>query len=246
MLLLDRIYLVGSGSGGFGITDAFDCHVYLVDGGEEAALVDAGIGRNAEALVANAGRAVDVGRIRQLILTHAHPDHCGGAAALKQLLPGLRVTASPDVGRWVAAADERAMSLERGKLAEFYPADFSFTACPVDQAVSDGEIVEVGELGFQVLDTPGHAQGHISLLCRVGGRKALFCGDVVFFGGLISLVNNWDCRIQDYAASVAKLARLGVDALLPGHHSVSLSDGRRHIDSAARSFERGFVPRSIV
>jgi hypothetical protein len=44
MRLWERIQLVGSGDGGFGLTDPFDCHVYAVDGGGEPALIDAGIG----------------------------------------------------------------------------------------------------------------------------------------------------------------------------------------------------------
>src|SRR5919108_4794921 len=122
MELLEGIHLIGSGAGGLGLTDPFDCHVYLIDGGAAAAIVDAGIGHSVDALLANvqdAGVALD--RIRYLLLTHAHPDHSGGAAGLKRRLPELSVVASPEVASWVRAADERAMSLETGKKSEFYP-----------------------------------------------------------------------------------------------------------------------------
>ena len=247
MRLTEEIHLVGSGSGGFDLTDPSDCHVYLLDAGSEAALVDAGIGAAADEILANVEAAgVDAGRVRYLLLTHAHPDHSGGAAALRERLPHLEAVASREVAGWVAAGDEAAMSLEAGKRSEFYPADFRFRPCPVDRAVGEGDRLTVGSLAVDVLETPGHADGHLSFRVEAAGRTVLFSGDLVFFGGRISLENTWDCRIQEYAASMAKLAGARIDALLPGHHFVSLRRGQRHIDAANRLFERGFVPPSVV
>ena len=244
--LLEDVHLVGSGWSGFGITDPFDCNVYLIDGGDRAVLVDAGIGPRTDDMVAEVARVVDLSKVGHLILTHAHPDHSGGAWRWRKTLPDVRIVASHAVARWVRTADERAMSLEMGKRAEFYPPEFRFTRCPVDLEVADGDSIRAGAMELLIVDTPGHAAGHISVVCRSKDRKLLFCGDVVFFGGLISLVNNWDCRIQDYAMSLSKLASLEVDALFPGHHSVDLSRGSRHIDRAHRLFGQGFVPKSLV
>ena len=247
MRLTSRVHLVVSGSGGFDLTDPFDCHVYLVDGGDEAALVDAGIGRATDAVLANVAAAgVAPEAVRHLLLTHVHPDHAGGAASLRERLPSLRVMASPPVARWVRAGDEAAMSLEIGKLAEFYPEDFRFPSCAVDAELSDGDRVQVGDLELRALDTPGHAAGHLAFLAKVDGPTALFAGDLVFFGGRVSLEHTWDCNIQALAASMERLAGAGVDALLPGHHAVSVRDGQRHVDRANRLFGRGFVPPSVV
>jgi hydroxyacylglutathione hydrolase len=57
MRLTPEVHLVGSGDSGFGLTDPFDCHVYLLDGGSEAALVDAGIGTGVDEILANARAA---------------------------------------------------------------------------------------------------------------------------------------------------------------------------------------------
>jgi hypothetical protein len=40
MHVADRIHLVGSGSYGFSLSDPYDCHIYLIDGGSELALID--------------------------------------------------------------------------------------------------------------------------------------------------------------------------------------------------------------
>ena len=247
MELIEGLHLVASGSGGFDLTDPFDCHAYLVDGGGEAALIDAGIGAAVDQLLAGVDRAgVERDRLRYLLLTHAHPDHSGGAAALKEALPGLQVLASAQVADVVERGDEEAMSLEAGKRAEFYPADFRFTPCPVDGRLADGDRIVIGDRSLTAIETPGHSAGHLAFVGDVGGRRACFGGDLVFYGGLISLESNWDCSLQAYASSVARLAREPVDALLPGHHQVSLAHGHRHLEAAARQFELGFVPRSVV
>jgi hydroxyacylglutathione hydrolase len=245
--LTPEVHLVGSGAGGFHLTDAYDCHVYLVDGGREGALVDAGIGSATDEIVANvasAGVALDA--VRLLVLTHAHPDHAGGAALLRERLPALTVAASPAVAAWVRTADEEAMSLDAGKRAEFYPPDYRFAPCEVERELAEGDRLPVGSLELEVIETPGHSDGHLSFLLRAGSAVTLFSGDLVFFGGQVSLEANWDCRIPEYSASMRKLRDAGVDALLPGHHFVTLREGQRHIDAANRLFDRGFVPKSVV
>jgi glyoxylase-like metal-dependent hydrolase (beta-lactamase superfamily II) len=245
--LTPEAHLVGSGDSGFGLSDPFDCHVYLLDGGSEAALADAGIGGGADAILANVEAAgIAPERLRYVFLTHAHPDHAGGAAALRERLPNVQVVASPEVAEWVTSGDENAIGVETGKRSEFYPAEFRFRACEVDTAVRDGERVFVGDLVVEAVETPGHADGHLAFLVEAGRGRILFSGDLVFFGGQISLANRWDCRISAYAASMAKLRGARIDSLLPGHHGVSVTNGQRHIDAANRLFDHGFVPRSLV
>ena len=44
MRLTRDICLVGGGDSGFGLSAPLDCHIYVIDGGSEAAIVDAGMG----------------------------------------------------------------------------------------------------------------------------------------------------------------------------------------------------------
>jgi hypothetical protein len=86
----------------------------------------------------------------------------------------------------------------------------------------------------------------VSFLVDGGERTYLVQGDVVFFGGTIFLQNVPDCSLQDYAATVKKLARLDFDAHLPGHLGISLTNGKRHIEAAAEVFGKLGVPRNLV
>lgn len=245
MKITDRIHIVGSGRLGFNLTDDFDCHIYLLDGGNEYALIDAGGGRDLPGILTQIeADGLDVRRVRQLLLTHAHTDHAAGAAGLKERL-GLEVYASPVAAGYVREGDERAISLDLARRAGVYPPDFVFSACPVDIEVGDGASIAVGDLTLDVMETPGHASGHLAYILRRDGFTSAFCGDAVFFGGKILLQGTWDCSIQDSIRSVERLAALSIDGLFPGHLTFSLRHGRRQIDQAMQAIANLLPPPQI-
>jgi len=247
MQLTRRVFLVGSGSTGFSLSHDSDCHIYLVDGGSELALVDAGAGPGVPETVGNiCAHGFALEDVRWLFLTHFHADHAGGAAALRAALPGLKVLASKEGAGWLRSGDERAISLDMGKKGGYYAPEYRFEPCPVDVELSDGQTVRVGDLDIEVLDVPGHSRGHIALLMRDAGLTYLFSGDALFFGGKILLQSTWDCDLQEHLRSILKLAGLGVDVFLPGHGAFSLRNGQRHADAAASWIERCLVPPSFL
>ena len=99
---------------------------------------------------------------------------------------------------------------------------------------------------LDVWETPGHCDGHLSFLIRGGDRTYLLGADLVFWGGRVLLQNIHDCRIDAYAASVAKAAALDFDALLPGHLQISLRGGKQHVDQAAAAFRQLGVPPNLM
>ena len=232
MKLIPPVCLVGSGEQGVGLTEECDCHVYLIDGGTELALVDAGAGLDVPAILAQIRNdGLDPARVKHLLLTHAHADHAGGAAELRQALPGLRVYMHADCAADLRCGDERAVSVAEGKRAGIYPTDFRYSPCPVDVELHAGETVNLGELELQILGTPGHSRGHTSFMMKYDGRNYFFGGDLLFFGGRILLQNIPDCNLQDYIQSIKNLRHADIDVFLPGHRSFSLQDGQRHIYS---------------
>jgi len=248
MQLTDRIYLVGSGAMGFGMTDAFDCHVYLIDGGDELALIDVGAGMGVPAILENVrSHGFDPAAIRHILLTHAHGDHGGGTARMvRALLDAPAVYLHTDAAEFLRSGDEDGISLSFAKEKGMYPSDYQLEPCPVDVELREGMEITVGDLRLEVLDTPGHCNGHASFIMRHDERTIFFGGDLVFFGGRILLQNIYDCSLQNHAASLAKVAEVEIDLFLPGHLTFSLSDGRRHIDAALRYFQGGLVPPNLA
>jgi len=245
--LAERVYLVGSGTQGFDLTDPYDCHVYLIDGGSELALIDVGAGMGAAAIIENVKRdGFDPARIRHVILTHGHGDHAGGAARMRSMLGEPSVYASGGIADALRRADEKAISLEAAKLAGIYPMDYRMVPCSIDHELEEGATVSVGDVVLSVLDTPGHSDGHVSLLMEDSGRRMLFAGDVIFFGGKVLLQNIHDCRLDALINSLRKLRQLDVTSLLPGHLTLSLKDGQRHIERANQALDRLLIPEGIL
>ena len=113
MRLTPRVHLVGSGATGADLSNSYDCHVYLVDGGGPLALIDAGVGLEPELILANVRAAgFDPAAIETIALTHAHADHGGGAGPLHELT-GAEVLAPGPAATWLKQADEEAISLPR-------------------------------------------------------------------------------------------------------------------------------------
>lgn len=245
MKLLDQVHLVGSGRLGFELTDDYDCHIFLLDGGSEAALIDAGGGRDVPAILENL-RATGLQRkVRKIILTHAHADHMGGAGQLRTALEA-QVCAPWQAAPWIRAGDERAVSLDLARAAGAYPADYRLQSSPVDVELHEGDRVRVGDLELQVLETPGHSRGHCSYLVQTETRKLLFGGDLVFFNGTVILQNIPDCSIQEYSSSMCRLEGLGINSLLCGHLTLPLRNGQKHIDLAIAAFRTLGVPKNVL
>ncbi len=248
MRLTDEVYVVGGGtSNAFGLTNDPDCHVYLVDGGDELALIDCGIGEgdSIDRIEENVrAEGLDPSRISKLLLTHYHMDHAGGAARVRERF-GLDVVAPADAAETLRTGDERAVALDTAKAAGLYPADYRFEPVEVTVEVREGDHVQVGRLALGVIETPGHCDGHVSYLLRGREKTYLFSGDVVFSRGRVVMQTIHDCSIQKSAESIAKLAQLEFDALLPGHAAICLNEGPRHVALAHQVSSNLLVPDKL-
>jgi hydroxyacylglutathione hydrolase len=247
--ITNEVYVVGGGvANAFGLSDDPDCHIYLVDGGDELALVDCGMasGDSLERILGNVrAEGLDPEKITKIVVTHYHMDHAGGAARFRERL-GIDVVAPADAADALRTGDERAVALDVAKAAGFYAADYRFQPVEVAREVREGDCIPVGRLKLEVFETPGHCDGHVSLLLRGQERRYLFAGDAVFSGGRVVLQNIHDCSIQKSAASIAKLAGLEFDALLPGHAAICLEGGMRHVAIAHAACQSLFVPKNLV
>ncbi len=241
----DRVFLVGSGQIGFQMTHPLDCNVYLIDGGTEWALIDAGSGIAPELIVKNIeASGAPMSKVTKLLLTHIHGDHAAGARYFAENY-NMEVITAEEAAPWMEAGDTEKNSIDAAKEAGVYPNDFVFPACPVAQGVVEGDEITVGSVALSVLDTPGHSRGHVSFVMEEGGEKALFGGDVIFAGGKIVLQNIWDCSIQDYAQSIGKIHALQIDRLYPGHGAFLMKNAHQCVQEAHDAFTRLSIPPNL-
>lgn len=110
--------------------------------------------------------------LKYIICTHAHFDHVSGVGRLKEKYPDALVVVGAEDA---PALCDPVLSASVNFGLPFYP-------CYDDKTVKDGDILEVGELSFQVIDAPGHTKGGIILYCE--GEKVAFTGDSLFKGSV--------------------------------------------------------------
>lgn len=122
---------------------------YLVHDNETATLIDPVDAATAIAAVNESGV-----RLEWVVNTHFHPDHTGGNDAVFEAFPSAQLCAGPD------------HSMIGGRRS-------------VDRVLGHGDELNVGSVRFEILETPGHTAGHISLQVD----EHLFSGDTVFVGG---------------------------------------------------------------
>ncbi|MDI9442054.1 MAG: MBL fold metallo-hydrolase [Firmicutes bacterium] len=171
---------------------------YVVYDGDEAVIVDPG-GASQEVLDFIDERNLTV---KAIVNTHGHADHIAGNAWF------MEKTGAPLL---IHIDEEAYLSSEELNLARLVRAEFPVVKA--DRLLKDGDFIPVGDGKLEVLHTPGHSPGGISLYAP----GFVISGDTLFQGS----VGRWDLPNGDrdvLQESVLRLARLPLDTVVyPGH-----------------------------
>ncbi len=196
---------------------------YVVDTSAGLVLVDSGLESSAAAVKEQlATLRLDIRRLRAILLTHVHADHCQGAEELRRL-----------TGARVYAGRGDCPPLRDGAPREAFVSTYDTPAVvihptTVDVELSGGETLEFGETQFEAIATPGHTPGSTSYLLKRSELRALFTGDVVWSLGtskstplgtyIAYLPPRYRGNAADYLTSLRRLRALPLpDLILPGH-----------------------------
>jgi hydroxyacylglutathione hydrolase len=175
-----------------------NCYLVVDERSNHAVLVDPGAEpeRILRALTLS-GATLDA-----IWLTHAHVDHVGAIAAVRQAY---------EVPIYLHPADRPLYDNAAWQAAQ-YGLPFE-SPPPPDRELADGDVLKAGDVEFRVLHTPGHAPGH----CVFEGNGVVLGGDLLFAGS----IGRTDLPLCDPRAMTESLARVASlePALVvhPGH-----------------------------
>jgi metallo-beta-lactamase class B len=202
--IIGNIYYVG----------AYEVSSYLITTPGGHILLDSGLAETVPQIKSNVARlGFKLEDIKILINSHAHYDHCGGLAELKEL-----------TGAKLMASEADAEALARGGKDDFQWGDkLQYKPVKADRLLRDNDKVELGGVSLTARLTPGHTKGCTSWTMKVkDGAREL---NVVFVGSATipgyKLVGNlkYPAIVADYAHSFEVLKSLDCDVFLAPHGS---------------------------
>jgi glyoxylase-like metal-dependent hydrolase (beta-lactamase superfamily II) len=221
MKLTERVYLVGGS--GYGLSPSGDCNIFLVDGGDEMALIDTGGGFGVPSILENIRKdGLDPKKISKTLITHSHFDHIGGNYDIKAET-GTQILCHPADRKAIETLNEfslYSMAQERG---------LEFKAASIDDTIDDGDIVVVGDVELKVVHNPGHTPGCISFVFEEDDIKSLISGDIAGASGRLGYINGPGFDLNEWKKSIKKLVDLKPQRMYPGHGTFLLDDATSHL-----------------
>jgi glyoxylase-like metal-dependent hydrolase (beta-lactamase superfamily II) len=177
-----------------------NCYIVASSKTREAVIIDPG--DEAEKII----EAIETEKLKPILIvnTHAHPDHVGA---------NFKLAEKYDI---VAALGEDGYKMIedfKGYFEEF--SGLKIEDLSIERLLNDNNMIDIGELKLQVINTPGHSKGGICLY----GNGVLFSGDTLFAGtyGRTDIPGGSENEMQ---ASIKKLMELPDGTVVyPGHGS---------------------------
>jgi glyoxylase-like metal-dependent hydrolase (beta-lactamase superfamily II) len=212
-------------------------NLYAIADSHGFGMIDVGCGGEAglQRLVAGLDHwDLELEALHTVVLSHAHPDHMGALAwVLERARPTVFIheldrLSALDPGNLVETFDiplaqkRWASTGQAGPLAEFdllsYFEGAGCSMCSAEKirGIEEGDVLTMGDFAFEVVHTPGHSPGHISLFDR--RSRILFPGDLV--GPVPAWYTPTSGGVTGYLESLDKLEALNAELILPSHGDV--------------------------
>ena len=164
-------------------------NTYLVGTGKRRILLDTGDGRAEYLLVLERALEQAGCGIQEIVLTHGHPDHLGGAAGVIRRLGPVRISKRP----WPGNDERYDLALE-----------------PLDE----GSVIETEGATLRAVHAPGHAPDHLCFVLEE--ERALFSGDNVLGVGT-TVIPGVGGDLAGYLRSLERLLAEAPRRIYPAH-----------------------------
>ena len=163
-------------------------NTYLI-GKEEVTVLDPGPAMDSHIDAITSAK----GKIKQIVVTHTHPDHSPGVRLLQE--------------RRDVPAYGMLTETSKGQDRSFNP----------DKILKDGDTFEETEFTLKVVHTPGHASNHLCYILEE--EEFIFTGDHIMNGSTV-VIGPPDGNMKQYLDSLEKLKQFKLSKIAPGHGEV--------------------------
>jgi metallo-beta-lactamase class B len=145
--------------------------------------------------------------VKIILISHAHDDHCAGAALLKKR-----------TGAKLMVMDADVAEMQDGGASDFHYPNMKWTPVKVDRVLHDGDVVKLGGSELTAHKTPGHTKGCTTWTAQVAGRDVVIVGSPNVNEGY-KLVDNakYPDIASDYKRTFEVLKSLRCDVFLGAH-----------------------------
>ncbi len=234
-------------------SDLTHVNVYLVKGSKGYLLIDSGWNTDESFTTFHnylLKHNIAFQEIKQILVTHVHPDHYGMAGHIKQLSDAKIMMHQIekdfirpryiDMNELLAMTDRQLSDngVSEDEVEVLRDATLSLQnfiiATQPDITLHDGEIIDIGTFTFRVIWSPGHSSGHICLY--EPKKKILFSGDHI----LPKITPNVGLHPQSidnplgrYIESLQEIKKMDIELTLPGHDQ-PFKNPRRRINEIIR------------
>lgn len=221
--------------------------LYLYKGARGGTIFEGGVGAMGPLLLEQLdGLGIGRDAIRQVVVTHAHPDHVMAVPLLRKAFSGVNVLASEAAAKTLSI--EKAVGffskidgaltdslLKAGLITDAHrPEPLTEAQIAVDEIIGEGDTIAVDDgVAFTVLETPGHSD--CSLSFHEPRQGILVISDATGF--YMPPDDWWPCYFVDYGcylSSIERLAALRAEVLCLSHNTAitGKDDVRAYFDKA--------------
>ncbi len=145
-----------------------NCYLAIDEEASVCAVIDVPLEGSSELLQEITKRKL---KVKAILLTHAHWDHCGDAAKMK------RKTKAP-----IYAHKKEEYRLKEPNKHTVIPLPEELQSAKIDKYVEDGDVLEFGNIKLEARHVPGHTEGSLSFVEKES--KIIFSGDALFNGSI--------------------------------------------------------------
>jgi glyoxylase-like metal-dependent hydrolase (beta-lactamase superfamily II) len=178
---------------------------------------------------------INIKNLSKIIITHHDFDHMGSLAEFKKKYPNIQILASKEDEAYINGSKkslrlQQAESIydslpevEKEKAEGFHKILESVESCNVDIGLNDGDRFDFCG-GIEIISTPGHMPGHISIYHKES--KSLIVGDalVVEDGELVIALPQYTLDMNEARNSVKKFLNYDIDRIICYHGGIYTKD----------------------